>query len=57
MNKLKIEYVDVEKIIPYQYNPRKNDKAVEFVMNSIKEFGFKVPMVITSGGGCNYGTY
>lgn len=50
MNKLKIEYVDIEKITPYQYNPRKNDKAVEFVMNSIKEFGFKVPMVITSGG-------
>lgn len=33
-------------IIPYEKNPRKNDEAVEYVANSIKEFGFKVPIVI-----------
>lgn len=27
-------------------NPRKNDRAVEPVANSIKEFGFRVPLVI-----------
>ena len=27
-------------------NPRKNDNVVEYVANSIKEFGFKVPIVI-----------
>ena len=31
---------------PYKNNPRKNDKAVEYVVNSIKEFGFKVPIII-----------
>ena len=31
---------------PYEKNPRKNDKAVEPVANSIRDFGFKVPLVI-----------
>lgn len=37
---------NVEELIPYSKNPRKNDEAVEAVANSIKEFGFKVPIVI-----------
>ena len=36
----------IEDLIPYEKNPRKNDEAVEYVANSIKEFGFKVPIVI-----------
>lgn len=36
----------VDELIPYEKNPRKNDEAVEYVANSIKEFGFKVPIVI-----------
>ena len=35
---------------PYENNPRLNDSAVEAVANSIKEFGFKVPMIITKDG-------
>jgi len=31
---------------PYENNPRFNDDAVEYVAKSIKEFGFKVPIVI-----------
>ena len=31
---------------PYEKNPRKNDEAVPYVMESIKQFGFKVPIVI-----------
>lgn len=31
---------------PYERNPRINDMSVENVANSIKEFGFKVPLVI-----------
>ena len=31
---------------PYENNPRFNDEAVEYVKNSIKEFGFKVPIVL-----------
>ena len=35
-------------LIEYENNPRNNDEAVQSVANSIKEFGFKVPIVITS---------
>ena len=35
---------------PYANNPRNNESAVEPVANSIKEFGFKVPIVATSDG-------
>jgi len=38
--------IPVSEIIPYENNPRKNDKAVDFVANSIKNFGFKVPLII-----------
>lgn len=34
----------------YDKNPRKNDNAVEPVAESIKEFGFKVPIIIDSDG-------
>lgn len=33
-------------IHPYEKNPRRNDDAVEAVANSIKEFGFKQPIVV-----------
>ncbi|MBE0700338.1 MAG: ParB N-terminal domain-containing protein, partial [Acholeplasmataceae bacterium] len=32
----------------YENNPRNNEEAIKAVANSIKEFGFKVPIVITS---------
>ena len=35
-----------ENIKPYENNPRNNEEAVQYVANSIKEFGFKVPLVI-----------
>ena len=31
----------------YENNPRNNEAAVEAVANSIKEFGFKVPIIVT----------
>lgn len=40
----------IDKLIPYENNPRFNDDAVEYVVNSIKEFGFKVPIVIDKDG-------
>ena len=46
MNKLNIEYVAVEQLIPYTNNPRRNDKAVDVVAESIKEFGFKNPIIV-----------
>ena len=46
MKEMKIEYKDIEDIIPYENNPRHNENAVDYVANSIKEFGFKVPIII-----------
>lgn len=43
---MKIEYIPLDKIKPYENNPRINDEAVKYVANSIKEFGFKVPIVV-----------
>ena len=36
----------LDQLHPYENNPRKNDEAVKYVAESIKEFGFKVPIVI-----------
>lgn len=38
--------VAVSDIVPYENNPRKNDRAVDVVAKSIKEFGFLVPLVL-----------
>lgn len=38
--------IDVDAITPYQDNPRLNADAVESVANSIREFGFNVPVVV-----------
>lgn len=43
---MEIIYKNINELIPYENNPRLNDEAVEYVKNSIKEFGFKVPIVI-----------
>ena len=40
----------VSELIPYINNPRNNEEAVDAVMASIKEFGFKVPIVIDRDG-------
>lgn len=36
----------VSELIPYANNPRKNEDAVEYVAESIRQFGFKIPIVI-----------
>ena len=44
--KMEIENIPISEIVPYEKNPRKNEKAVEIVARSIKEFGFKVPIIL-----------
>lgn len=43
-------YKRLEELKPYEKNPRKNDEAVKYVAESIKQFGFKVPIVIDKNG-------
>lgn len=38
--------VKVNEIVPYENNPRDNADAVEYVVNSINEFGFKNPIIL-----------
>ena len=35
---------------PYENNPRKNEAAVPYVMESIKRYGFKNPIIIDKDG-------
>jgi len=43
---LKIEMLSIEELVPYSKNARHNEKAVDKVASSIKEFGFKNPIII-----------
>lgn len=45
-NKIKVQWLTVKELQPYVNNPRKNDKAVEAVAASIKNFGFNVPITV-----------
>lgn len=42
--------VSIDKIKPYENNPRNNDDAVDAVANSIKEFGWQQPIVVDTDG-------
>lgn len=41
--------IAIEKVIPYENNPRNNDNAVDAVARSIEEFGFQQPLVLDKG--------
>ena len=43
---MKVQEAGTGKVKPYEHNPRNNDDAVEYVANSIKEFGFQQPIVV-----------
>ena len=45
---MKVELIAVAQVIPYANNPRKNELAVAKVAASIKEFGFRQPIVVDS---------
>ena len=47
---MKIEQWEIERVKPYDKNPRRNDKAVEAVAKSIREFGFRQPIVVDAAG-------
>lgn len=47
---MKIEYWDIERLTPYARNPRRNDEVVPKMAGLIREFGFKVPVIIRSTG-------
>ncbi len=43
---LRVEMMPIDRVIPYARNPRRNEHAVAKVAGSIKEFGFRQPIVV-----------
>lgn len=43
---MEVQEIKIDQLTPYDHNPRQNDGAVDAVAASIKNFGFKVPIVI-----------
>ena len=46
MNFMEIIYKNIDDLVRYKNNPRKNENAISDVAKSIKEYGFKIPIVI-----------
>jgi DNA modification methylase len=47
---MKIETWKIERVKPYEHNPRFNDSAIDAVARSIQEFGFRQPIVVDKAG-------
>jgi len=47
---LQIEVWHIDRLVFYARNPRKNDAAVNRVCSSIREFGFKIPVLARGDG-------
>ena len=47
---MRIVWKEIGELKPYANNPRHNDESVDEVANSIRQLGFKVPLVITEDG-------
>ena len=45
-----IQYWPIDKLVFYARNPRKNDSAVDRMCSSIREFGFKIPVLARGDG-------
>ena len=43
---MKVELIDIGRVIPYARNPRRNEQAIAKVAASIKEYGFRQPIVV-----------
>ena len=46
----RIEFWAIGKFVPYARNPRKNDGAIDRMCASLREFGFKIPILARSDG-------
>jgi DNA modification methylase len=47
---MKIELWPINRVTPYDRNPRINDSAVDYVAASIRAFGFRQPIVVDTNG-------
>lgn len=42
----KLEKINLSKLKPYENNPRKNEEAIEVVVQSIKQCGYVAPIIV-----------
>jgi ParB-like chromosome segregation protein Spo0J len=47
---MNIEQWEIDRVKPYDKNPRRNDKAVDAVAKSISEYGWRQPIVVDKDG-------
>ncbi len=47
---IQIQIWSIDRLVFYARNPRKNDAAVDRMCASIREFGFKIPVLARSDG-------
>jgi site-specific DNA-methyltransferase (adenine-specific) len=47
---MKVEMRPIDTIRPYESNPRQNDSGVDAVAASLREFGFRQPIVVDEEG-------
>jgi ParB-like chromosome segregation protein Spo0J len=45
--RLEIEHWALERLLPYKTSLRKNDRAVQRMIDSIQAYGFKVPLLVS----------
>ncbi|HUT56495.1 MAG TPA: ParB N-terminal domain-containing protein [Phycisphaerae bacterium] len=45
-----VKLVSIDEVKPYEANPRQNDQAVDAVATSLREFGFRQPIVVDEAG-------
>ena len=51
-----IQYQHIDQLKDYARNPRKNDAAVDRMCGSIREYGFKIPVLVRSTARLSTGT-
>lgn len=50
VNELQVEQWSLGRLVPYENNPRKNDHVVARMVEVMREFGFRVPILARSSG-------
>lgn len=48
---MEVVSLKLEEVRPYENNPRHNEEAVGLVAESIKQFGFNVPIMLDAENG------
>lgn len=50
MSDLHVEHWPLSHLVPYAGNPRRNDAAVPRMVEALREFGFRIPVLVRSDG-------